>query len=296
MTHSRKRELDVAVARLAGLPLPDLFSAVHKLLALSVELDSSITDPAIAETTRYEARKLLFQRGMRGAYAAEKIEHYLWMWEFIDSLRQDLNFRLEELRQAQFQLDPGDQERAAIGRAMSGLSGKQDVIIHLYTTCIAQINGLLPVMASAAAMGMTASRSELETRLLAFQKLRDVFEHLEDHLPQRPNAHLWVAEFEDTPDSYRVRIGLRFDAQGHIVLGDRTIDVSAPTLEEIRRLVEKVFGEAQVALLSRARRCWESSSDPIPNNMLSGLSTYAASPKTHPGGLMPPENPRQAGK
>lgn len=165
----RAKPPSTASHQLEKLPFPDL-------IFRSVELETR----SLPESSR-DAR---LRAAFAGAYAAVKIPLYQRELHEVNDLRRELGRAIRALIEPT-RFAPSDEDEytslVAYNSVMaSHLMGRQEIAYHRFSTCVAQIDRLLPLVLRICGIKLPADDLDFPGR---FRTLRDQFEHLDERLP-----------------------------------------------------------------------------------------------------------------
>lgn len=239
LTPEQQEELTTVLDKLAGLPTPELIVESARL-RVPQSLD--------------EIGKKRMHLAYAGAYAYEKITYYLETLRDIDQRRIDLNAEIRSLLDHADQLEQTNPMATVEPKIRATyLSGMLEVTFHLFASCVAQIERLLPTVSRAA--GYKIPKTDSET-MASYVPLRHHFEHLDERLPGRTNQQEFVIESQDERH-WRVEIGFEIDNQSRIVIDGKAIDVTTRGLRAIEDIFQRLWEPLRHSSLEEVRKHYQ---------------------------------------
>lgn len=240
-----------------------------RLEALMAELETLPTPELIAESGRLrlplplnEVGKKRMRLAWSGAFSYGKVESYLDALRAVDHQRDRIGRQTFGRRQQARALKenglPGFRE---LESQAIRLSGDQEVTFHFFAICVVQIARLLPMVAKAA--GCKIGKADLDI-LLAFEPLRDYFEHLDQRLPGKPR-HAEVVTESEGEKYWRLEMGFETDGQDRIVINGKAIDVTTRGVRAVERVVVDAQKKARESTLESVRKHFAATPVGIPS-------------------------------
>jgi hypothetical protein len=173
-----------------------------KFLGVMAELEKLAIPELIAESTRLrlpnpmpEAMKPRYRSNFAGAIAAQRAISYLVELREANDKRLELGRQIFELTERSKAITATDPEQAEVFIVIAGhKAGEQEVAIHRFVSAIRRLEMFLP--AAARSCGFRIPPADMEI-LRNYEPLRHYYEHLEDRLPGRNEAHEGVVETDD---------------------------------------------------------------------------------------------------
>jgi hypothetical protein len=270
LTAEHQTRLDAVLAELVSYPTP-----------LLIDVSARLRLPDVPD----EATKRRFRATYAGVIAAEKIQYYMPQLRAANDQRLSIGMRIRELnRRAQDLALTDPVSSIAPEVAAGGLSGLQEVSIHVYAVCIRVIFKLLPFAARAA--GCKIPNRDLDT-LKTFEPLRHFYEHLWEQLPGGGGDYVnEVVTETDDERGWQIVWGLPTDPGGRVLLGGKTINVSSDGVAAVQEVVERTWSKIRESALADAEKYLRKHPDriPDPNRIPSGFSAS-------PGGTLTGRTP-----
>lgn len=248
LTEEQRKRLDDVVKALQLLPTPELIAEAARIRC---------------PTPLNEAVKKRFRTALGGAFAADKVKHYLHALRKVNTEREELNRRIANLVQLERQRETeNDAKGAGEARAMHGtLSGFLDVTLHTFSIYAWRIAVLLPKAAGAAGSKV---RPPDQRVLDSYEPLRHHFEHLEKELPGGKNAALFVKEGDDG-GVWTIEAGLEVDGQGRFIIDGKFVDVTIRGFEAIEKAVQNTWSAIKAQAVEEVRNHFIKRPNEIPD-------------------------------
>jgi hypothetical protein len=203
----------------ASAPATALTAEQEAQLAEVKRVLGALTTPAlIYEAARIrlpipptEADKTQFRNHYGYAVAAVKVMAYVHMMREANKERVRIGREIDKMDLMARQLaliDPMGAIAPSVEAPM--MAGLQELELHKFAIAVNRIRILLPHALKAA--GLSLEKADRET-LKEFEELRHFYEHIENHLPGKPNPGPSVIE-EDDGTYWRIIFQLPLDSTG----------------------------------------------------------------------------------
>jgi hypothetical protein len=243
----------------ASAPATALTAEQEALLAEVQRVLGALTTPAlIYEAARIrlsipptEADKTQFRNHYGYAVAAVKVMAYVHMMREANKERVRIGRAIDKMDQKSRQLaliDPMGAIAPSVEAPM--MAGLQELELHKFAIAVNRIRILLPHALKAA--GFSLNKADRDT-LEEFEELRHFYEHIENHLPGKPNPGPSVAEEGD--DTYwRIIFQLPLDTTGQISFNGKTIQVDSRGATRVQTLVKRAWWRMAPSIIAETEK------------------------------------------